>query len=76
MDEEVDGGWVGDGKEEDGVVWRAGHEARETVRGDVGGGGAWWVGGVHEIKGESAAEEAAEVARVGCKVVDMELLRR
>lgn len=34
VDEEVEGGGIWDGEEEDGVVWGAGHETRQTVSGD------------------------------------------
>lgn len=56
VNEEVEGGGIWDGEKDDGVVWGAGHEAGETIRGHRGGGGGGWIRGIHEIERESPAE--------------------
>ena len=73
VDEEMEGGGVWDGEEEDGVVRGAGHETGETVGRDGAGGGGW-IGRVHEIEGEGGAEEAAEIGGMGGEIVHVELI--
>lgn len=41
VNEEMEGGGVGDGEEEDGVVWGAGHETGKTICRDRAAGGRW-----------------------------------